>query len=356
MRKTCFILTAALCLTLLAGCADGSGKFSEASSSETSETQENLSGKRKYYYLLSDTPGFSLSLDGFREYEAESIMLLRTELRAILECSKTGEIPYLKGNGYEFPLHRLENIKVESWSVVDEKYEDYYRYEVTVTLDISESSVDEIPVGTADYVFIYQPDDDRCYLPLRRVGELDESRLLPYGGLDREYMNFCNAFTAHFSDLFPGSEVTDFSSPDFSSRNNDPTSVIFDALMTSSRYYHIEDFDFPYEVFDTALKELYGFSADLLDIKGSGYYNSETDTVSIPGGDTCWFLGYLADESYDEEAKTRTVTIDYYADYFHLVKSQTYRYTVRENENGSYTMLKMERLFSSDKRILRGCV
>lgn len=411
MRKSFSILTAALCLTLLAGCTNGLENVYEASSasetsvndvsvtegsesevteevSENSESteeivteefseesdvpvtegdmggvvvvpQETVPENGKVYDFDSDNPPdapeFSMSLEGLREYEAETICRVRTELRAMLECSKTGEIPYLNSNGYEYALRSLENIKAESWSVVDEKYEDH-RYEVTVTLDISESSVDEISVGMADYVFIYQPGEDRCYLPLRRVGELDESRLLPYYGERGGHLNFCNDFTAYFSDLFPGSEVTDFSSPDFSSRNNDPTSAIFDALVTSRQYYHIEDFDFSYEVFDTALKELYGFSADLLGTKETGYYNAETDTVSIPGRGTYWFCGYLADESYDEEAKTRTVTIDYYADDFHLVKSQTYRYTVRENENGSYTMLKMERLFSSDKHILSGCV
>lgn len=76
----------------------------------------------------------------------------------------------------------------------------------------------------------------------------------------------------------------------------------------------------------------------------------------MPGRGTSWYCGYLADETYDEVAGTRTVTIEYYEDDFYLVPSQTYRYTVRENVDGSYTMLKFEKLFTSDRNILEGTV
>ena len=127
-------------------------------------------------------------------------------------------------------------------------------------------------------------------------------------------------------------------------------------MQTARRYYHIDDYEYPYEVFDTALKELYGFSADSLGTKETGYYNAETDTVSIPGRGSYWFDGYLSEESCDEETGLYTITIDYFADGLFLDRAATFRYTVRENENGSYTMLKMERLFSTDKHIIGGCV
>lgn len=315
---------------------------------------ENIKVYKHDSEAAAEMPEFSMSLDELGRYDAETVLLNRTKIKAMLECSKSGEIPYVDYNGFEYELIRLENIKVESWSVIDEKY-DNYRYEVTVTLDISESSVDEIPVGTADYVFIYSPGEDRIFLPLRKVGELDESRLLPYYGEGNEYLNFCNDFTAYFSDLYAGNEVTDFSSPDLS--EYDYTSeLVFNAMCTARRYYPDLDYDMSYEDFDTALKEIYGFSADSINTKETGYYDAESDTVSIPGRGMYWVCGYTADEKYDESSKTHTVTIDYYEDDFHLVKAQTYRYTVRENENGSYTMLKMERLFTSDRNILGGCV
>lgn len=311
------------------------------------------------YYLDDDDPPempeFSMSLDDLSEYGRISVIRTRMEIKAMLECSKTGEIPEIKLNSFIMNSRRLENIKVESWSVVDEEYNNG-RYEVTATLEISESSVDEIPVGTADYVFIYEPGEDRGYLPLRKVGELDEDRLLPYYGEGREYLKFCNDFTAYFSDLFEGDEVTDFSAPDLTAYGENPSEAIFYAMITAKQYHPEADFDMSYETFDKALRELYGFSAESLNTKESGYYNAENDSVSVPGRGIYWVCGWLADESFDEEAKTHTVTIDYYEDDFHLVKSRTYRYTVRENENGSLTMLKMERLFTSDRRILSGCV
>ncbi|MGN0641983.1 MAG: hypothetical protein ACI4JJ_02445 [Huintestinicola sp.] len=404
MRKVCPILTAVLCLTLLAGCGSESDNIPEASSvsedtvskvsvtessesevtEETEETeistepeisteavieesdsletegiivipQEPAPDNKVVYEITKDIPEFPMSLDGINEYEVSTVAQARTEIKAMLECSASGGIPYVENNGYEYASRRLENIKVESWSVVDEKYEDY-RYEATVTLDISESSVDEVPVGTADYLFIYTPGEDRAFLPLRRVGELDEERLLPYYGEEKEYLNFCNTFTAYFSDLFLGDEVTDFSYPDLSPYGESYGEAVFNAMICAKRYYPGLDYIMSYSDFDEALKRIYGFSADTLKTKETGYYNTETDTVEIPGRGTYWVCGYLSDESYDEESQTRTITIDYYEDDFHLVRSQTYRYTVRENEDGSLTMMKMERIFNSDKGILGGCI
>ncbi|MGN0674538.1 MAG: hypothetical protein ACI4KG_02195, partial [Oscillospiraceae bacterium] len=288
-----------------------------------SSSDENV---HRYYFDDDDPPDmpeFSMSLDGLGEYDAGTVLFTRTKIKAMLECSKTGEIPYISYSDFEYEIPHLENIKVESWSVIDEKYENY-RYEVTVTLDISESSVDEIPIGTADYMFIYEPGEDRSFLPLRKVGELDEDRLLPYYGEGKEYLKFCNAFTAYFSDLYAGDEVTDFSSPDLSVYDGFTSELVFNAMLTARQYYPGLDFDMTYEDLDTALREIYGFTADSINTKESGYYDAETDTVSIPGRGTYWVCGYLADESYDESSKTHTVTIDYYEDDFHLVKSQTY--------------------------------
>ena len=285
----------------------------------------------------------------FGEYERERILTARLEIKAILECAITGNTPIIKRNGYDIPIPKLENISIGSYEIVGETYDpDSGRYEVTAELDVTESFVEEIPVGKAQYAFINEQREERSYMPLRRTGEYDALNVLPDG---YKVARFCNDFTAYFSDFFEGDDVADFSSPDVSHENF----PIFYALMTA-RWYH-PDFseNIPYDVFDSILMEMYGFSADSLGTKETSYYRADTDTVYADGRGIGWLCGYLAEKSYDEETRTYTITIDYYEDEFYLVKSQTYRYTVRENENGSFTMLRMERLFKSDRGILGGC-
>ena len=304
---------------------------------------------------LSD---FTMDLDSIEnlgKYERERILTARLEIKAILECAITGNNPVIKRNGYDMPIRKLENIIINSYEIIGETYNtEDWTYEVTAELDVAESIVEEVPVGKAQYVFINVQREDRAYMPLRPKGEYDESRVLPV--FDREGENravsFCNDFTAYFSDMYAGDDVTDFSSPDISKAPD----LIFCSLFTARNYYPGTDFEMSYDIFDTALSEMFGFSADVIEIKKTNCYNSEKDTVSIPGRGSSWLCGYLADKSYDEETKTHVITIHYYEDEFYLVKSQTYRYTVRENENGSLTMLRMERLFKSERGILSGCV
>ena len=297
------------------------------------------------------------SIENLGKYEKERILTARLEIKAMLECAITGETPVIKRNGYDMPIRKLENIRIDSYKIIGESYNgDTEDYEVTVMLDVTESSVEEIDVAKSWYVFSNVLREDRAYMPLRHKGDYDydESRVLPSFGREGENraVSFCNDFTAYFSDMYAGDDVTDFSFPDISKAPD----LIFCSLFTARNYYPGTDFEMSYDIFDAALSEMFGFSADVINIKETNCYNAEKDTVSIPGRGSSWLCGYLADKSYDEETKTHIITIDYYEDEFYLVKSQTYRYTVRENENGSLTMLRMERLFKSDRGILGGCV
>lgn len=304
---------------------------------------------------IPEFPEFTMEIDYdiMGEYEIERILTARLEIKAMLECAITGNTPVIKQNGYDKSMRKLENISIGSYKIIGETYDtEDWTYNVTVELDVTESNVEEIPVGKSQYAFINVLREDRAYMPLRTVGEYDESRVLPMYGREGASMavSFCNDFTAYFSDMYAGDDVTDFSSPDISKEHD----LIFCSLFTARNYYPGTDFEMSYDIFDTALSEMFGFSADVINIKENNCYNAEKDTVSIPGRCSSWLCGYLADKSYDEETKTHNVTIDYYEDEFYLVKSQTYRYTVRENENGSLTMLRMERLFKSERGILGG--
>ncbi|MBQ2824176.1 MAG: hypothetical protein IJF18_06330 [Oscillospiraceae bacterium] len=313
-----------------------------------------------YEYNSDDTPefpDFTMELDTIEnlgKYERERILAARLEIKAMLECAITGETPIIKRNGYDMPIRKLENIRIDSYKIIGESYcGDTAVYEVTAMLDVTESSVEEIDVAESQYVFINVLSEDRAYMPLRHKGGYDESRVLPlfdHEGENRA-VSFCSDFTAYFSDMYAGDDVTDFSSPDVSKAEN----IVFYSMYAARHYYPGTDYVMSYDIFDTALKEMFGFSADVTEIKKTNCYNAEKDTVSVDGRGIGWLCGYLADKSYDEETKTHTITIDYYEDEFYLVKSQTYRYTVRENENGSLTMLRMERLFKSDRGILSGC-
>lgn len=387
MKKLLSIIICAAAAVLMPGCSDGTeeaGNTSAAlySSSDTAETvsaestekrseteeaaaakteTETSSEDKHTYQEESDSPPeenaedetlpktseFPMDIDSLDDYTGSRIVLARKQIKSMLDREGTYEIPEINfGSGDLFP-----KITVDNWQVIDEKYESY-RYKVTVRLEVSESESKFITVGTDDYLILYQPHEDRRFLPLRKVGEFDEEKLLPTWD-DKVYLDFCNNFSIFFSKLFEGDVVTDFSEPDMSAAS---WWTLCNASQVARWYYPSLDFSMTYAEFDEAMQSLYGFSADALGIKESNIYNAENDTINVPEKGTSWFYGYLADESSDEETGIRTATMEYYEDEFYLIPSRTYRYTVRENEDGSYTMLKFEKLFTSDRSILGGTI
>lgn len=250
----------------------------------------------------------------------------------------------------------IDGVKLNSWTVKDEQFfADTYRYEVTVTLDIAESESEFLPVGKADYLLVYSPGAGRAFQPLRKVGEFDESRLLP-SGTAKKYVNFCTYYTAYFSDFFSGDTITDFSSPNI---GNSVESAVFSAYVAALRgggFQNVESNIIPYSEYNETLEKILGFSADAINAKSCMWYNAEEDSIEIPGRGTSWIYGLLTEDTDGEEAGTRVVTIDYFEDELCLVKSQTYRYTVRENDDGTCSMLKIEHLYKSDRGTFSGNV
>lgn len=314
---------------------------------ETEAPAADVSSQQEESVSPPEISEFPMSLDTLNDYTRNDVVLARKQIKSVLDREGKAEYPLIDLDGGD----SYPKITLNSWQIVDERYEDY-RYKVTVRLEVSESESEFITVGTDDYLILYQPHEDRKFLPLRKVGEFDEEKLLPSWD-DKRYLDFCNNFSCFFSELFKGDVVTDFSEPDMS---NASWWTLCNASQAARWYYPGLDFVMTYDEFDEAVQSLYGFSADALGIKDSNIYHAENDTIEIPPKGTSWLYGYLADESFDEETGIRTVTMEYYADAFYLVPSQTYRYTVRENENGSYTMLKLERLFASDRGILSDTV
>ncbi len=251
---------------------------------------------------------------------------------------------------------RIDGVKLNSWTVKNEQFfVDTYRYEVTVTLDIAESESEFMPVGTADYLLVYSPDAGRAFLPLRKVGELDEDALLPTGKA-ADYVNFCTYYTAYFRDFFSGDTVTDFSAPNI---DYSVESAVFCTYVAAGRGGGFQDIDtgvIPYSEYNETLEKMLGFSADAINAKSCMWYNADTDSIEIPGRGTSWIYGWLTEDPEGEEEGTRVVTIDYYEDSFCLVRSQTYRYTVRINDDDTCSMVKIEHLYTTDKDIFGGTV
>ena len=360
MKKITYIAAAlSLCMTVLAGCSETAGteEASEAED-ETSaqpEEQPTEAASETVSESVSETErpagqeGFTLDVgEDYRsttDYARQEITTLFDRL--------------VNGQSTDDLTRGIDGVKLNSWTVKDEQFfADTYRYEVTVTLDIAESESEFLPAGTADYLLIYSPGADRAFLPLRKVGEFDRSRLLPFYVNDvKEYVSFCTYYTAYFRDLFSGDTVTDFSAPEIN--ENDINETVFNAYVAACIGGGFRDIDsgmIPYSEYDETLKKILGFSADAISAKSYQWYNPEEDRIEIPGRGTSWICGWLAEDAEGEEEGTRVITIDYYEDEFYLVKSQTYRYTVRENDDGTYTMLKIEHLYKSDRGILSGSV
>lgn len=323
--------------------------------------EKGLPANAKLYDIsdgaIPDMPEFTLSTDGLSDYERMDAARVRLRIKSILDCAVSGEVPAYKQNGYVWQSpQQLTGVRLNSWEIADEKIitDGNFRYEVTVTMDVAESDNEFVTEGTGDYLMIYYPGEDRSFLPLRKVGELDENRLLPSYGNPNDYVDFCTYYTAYFRDFFSGETIGDLSEPNvaYSAEN-----AVFNAYVAAYRAGGFHNVDnIPYDEFNETLKKMLGFSADAISAKSCMYYNADDDTIEIPGRGTSWVCGWLAEDTDGEEDGTRIVTVDYYEDDFYLVKSRTVRYTVRNNDDGTCSMLKIERLFTSDRDILGGSV
>lgn len=308
---------------------------------------------------IPDMPEFTLSTDDLSEYERRDVAYARLRIKSILECAVSGEVPAYKSGSYVWQSpQQLAGIRLNGWEIADEKLvtDGNFRYEVTVTMDVAESGSEFVTVGRGDYLMIYYPGEDRSFLPLRKAGELDESRLLPSYDSSKAYVDLCTYYTAYFRGFFSGDTIDDLSVPNVDYSTGE---AVFCAYVAAYRAGGFRDFDngiIPYDEFNETLEKILGFSADAIDAKSTRLYNADNDTIEIPGRGTSWVCGWLTEDIDGEEDGTRVVTVDYYEDDFYLVKSRTVRYTVRNNDDGTCSMLKIERLFTSDRGILAGTV
>lgn len=308
---------------------------------------------------IPDMPEFSLSTDGLSDYERMDTERVRLRIKSILDCAVSGEVPAYKQNGYVWQSsQQLAGVKLNSWEIADEKIitDGNFRYEVTVTMDVAESGSEFVTVGRDDYLMIYYPGEDRSFMPLRKVGGLDESRLLPVYGDSKPYIDFCTYYTAYFRDFFSGGTVEDLSAPNVTYDTGNAVFCAYVASRVAGGFPNTDDGIVPYDEFNRTLEKILGFSADAIDAKSCMYYNADEDRIEIPGRGTSWLCGWLTEDTEGSEEGTRVVTIDYYEDDFYLVKSRTVRYTLRNNDDDTYSMLKIERLFTSDRNILGGSV
>ncbi len=308
---------------------------------------------------IPDMPEFSLSTENLSDYERMNTERVRLRIKSILDCAVSGEVPAYKQNGYVWQSpQQLAGVKLNSWEIADEKIitDGNFRYEVTVTMDVAKSGSEFVTVGRDDYLMIYYPGEDRSFMPLRKVDGLDESRLLPVYGDSKPYIDFCTYYTAYFRDFFSGGTVEDLSAPNVTYDTGNAVFCAYVASRVAGGFPNTDDGIVPYDEFNRTLEKILGFSADAIDAKSCMYYNADEDRIEIPGRGTSWLCGWLTEDTEGNEEGTRVVTIDYYEDDFYLVKSRTVRYTLRNNDDDTYSMLKIERLFTSDRNILGGSV
>ncbi|MBD5147170.1 MAG: hypothetical protein HDT21_14905 [Ruminococcus sp.] len=327
------------------------------------EFMQELPANAKLYDMnddsIPDMPEFTLPTDDLYEYDRRDVARARLRIKSILECAVNGEVPAYKSGSYVWQSpQQLFGVRLNGWEIADEKLvtDGNLRYEVTVTMDVAESGSEFVTEGRGDYLMIYYPGEDRSFLPLRKAGELDLSRLLPSYGDPKAYVDLCTYYTAYFRGFFSGDTIDDLSAPNVDYSTGE---AVFCAYVAAYRAGGFRDFDngiIPYDEFNETLEKILGFSADAIDAKNTRLYNADNDTIEIPGRGTSWVCGWLTEDIDGNEDGTRVVTIDYYEDDFYLVKSRTVRYTVRNNDDGTCSMLKIERLYTSDRGILSGSV
>lgn len=89
------------------------------------------------------------------------------------------------------------------------------------------------------------------------------------------------------------------------------------------------------------------------DFKDSPQYNSQRNEFMERFLGAHWKYSTFIESSVDEN-NIHTVVIDWYADKICWAKAYTFKYMVQENDDGSFKMLSVEKLFGTGYEIAGG--
>ena len=235
----------------------------------------------------------------------------------------------------------IQDMKVDSYAILEsaDVFDSSRYYLIKFNMSESDSFVagahywDLFVGGTLDVVVLFRPSN---YTENKTIAK---SRIAdPIYERDREY-RFCTDFSNYLG-LY---ETAD----DFSSVIREDG--YWGGILHGMIHFYLATapdalYQIPVGVLEDYMAKTTGITG--YDYTKSGFY-SEYDVYEMCGHGGDWQIWQPASKEYDENTKTYTVVIDYYADAALFVVAQKIVYEFSANDDGSYKMLSIKVVYDS---------
>lgn len=246
----------------------------------------------------------------------------------------------------------LDGVSFSSWEMVDFQSDDssaVYR----IKMNISESSVDDFPVGESIWTLKMSEQRDKYFISFQREGA-EEKNILADNVSDLEVSNavkMCYAFTSEFGWISSDENIIDMNG---SEKVVEKERFISD-LIKFCAYFSNDDelsssiIDYPADKLSESAEKLLGISD--LDFTVLPSYNKAKETVSSKRSKYSWGYAALADEQYDSGSGVHHISIDWYSDTIFLAKAKSIDYVLADNPDGSLRLYSTETTFDNGEPI-----
>ena len=373
MKKAICILLALLMLTgTLAGCGkNDAAETTEATTAVETTAEEAttlapvLTDEQILALPATEFGGYlyNMNVEGLTEGEAiqKKAELTARQFLNYIKTKRVEDIAYFTSGRYETPGPDSKVVVVtnEAYMVFNkidvESYEIFpsfnSSYDFTVILHITKSSSELFPEGTSRWrLTIVDEPYEGPYLPVF-VGLFSKTNdtSVSLGGNPSvgNAVEFCYDVSTNlgcfetmddFNNMIPDAETSDVF-------NWFCDSFVSTLLYNRDGYYSAGTYPAKRSELEALAKKTFGITD--IDFKKYNLYNTTDDTIGSTGHGGIVNSALLANSTYDQSTRIRTVIIDYYSDAAYLLKAKTMKYTLRENTDGSLTLLSTRLVYDS---------
>lgn len=288
---------------------------------------------------------------GAEELSAEAEKTV-AEFMDALVAHDTETVARLGGSQSYSAYSFLEGVAFSGWELID-SHTDEESIVYKVKMNISESSVDDFPVGESIWEIQMSEQKDKYFVSFQREGAEEKTVLADnVSNLDVSgAVKMCYAFTSEFGWISSDENIIDVSCAE---KIVEKERFISDLIKFCSYFSNDEELstsivDYPAEKLSESAEKLLGISS--LDFTSLPTYNKAKNTVTDKRSKYSWGYAVLADEQYDSESGIHSVSLDWYSDTIFLAKARSIDYVLFDNPDGSMRLYSTEMTFDSGEPI-----
>lgn len=246
----------------------------------------------------------------------------------------------------------LDGVDFSSWEMVSSEKDDENAV-YKVKMNISESSVENFPVGESFWTFRMSEQRDKYFISFQREGAEEKTILADsVSNLDiSSAVKMCYAFTSEFGWISSDENIIDMNGTE---KVVEKERFISD-LIKFCAYFSNDDeltssvIDYPADKLSESAEKLLGIND--LDFTVLPSYNKAKETVSNKRSKYNWGYAALADEQYDSSSGVYRISIDWYSDTIFLAKAKSIDYVLADNPDGSLRLYSTETTFDNGEPI-----